>query len=311
VDDYCKVLKREIHLSNETITAFSSHAKGLWKSPRGTLIRIEFLVVLATLFFLILNGFGRYRRRSRNFFIQKGVLGAFTLSSSLMTYTLGSMQSSSVKSSMYSIWAISLFLLHGCTDSITAHTLRDNTEIRKLMFQAILYNLYGGFLIISGPIGILWKFVLFYYLYVLSIFKFAQRLFAYGLATGSCNIYKTVSDYMYQEHKMGGLFDPATMEGCHYLVDWPMGKSKLDNETCAREITADQSEVIDLEKIWLCRSLDPELKYECLSFSLFHLLRRRAFGFACGESKIKPHDFVFKGLLLDATNDYSRVFKGI
>jgi hypothetical protein len=179
------------------------------------------------------------------------------------------------------------------------------------MFQAILYNLYGGFLIISGPIGILWKFVLFYYLYVLSIFKFAQRLFAYGLATGSCNIYKTVSDYMYQEHKMGGLFDPATMEGCHYLVDWPMGKSKLDNETCAREVTADQSEVIDLEKIWLCRSLDPELKYECLSFSLFHLLRRRAFGFACGESKIKAHDFVFKGLLLDATNDYSRVFKVI
>ncbi|TVU40329.1 hypothetical protein EJB05_13788, partial [Eragrostis curvula] len=51
------------------------------------------------------------------------------------------------------------------------------------------------------------------------------------------------------------------------------------------------------------------------SFSLFHLLRRRFFGFTCGESsQLKTHDFVFKGLLAkneDGTIDYNRVFRVI
>jgi hypothetical protein len=52
-----------------------------------------------------------------------------------------------------------------------------------------------------------------------------------------------------------------------------------------------------------------------MPLSLFHLLRRRFFGFACGESsQKKTHDFVFKGLLSNnkgGTKDYSRVFKVI
>ncbi|OEL24233.1 hypothetical protein BAE44_0014748, partial [Dichanthelium oligosanthes] len=79
----------------------------------------------------------------------------------------------------------------------------------------------------------------------------------------------------------------------------------------------DAAQVIDIERVWLCnaRSLSPELKDACLSFCLFHLLRRRFFGFQCGESSLqKTHDFVFKGLLsksVDGTIDYNRIFKVI
>ncbi|KAF7006275.1 hypothetical protein CFC21_021328 [Triticum aestivum] len=314
VKDYCDMLKSEIHLTNVSVTALSSVTKDFWKSTRGMVIRIEILVVLAALMFLVLGTFGRYRRRSRNCFIQKSVFGAFSLSSSLVTYTIGSMQSSPVKGSMYSLWAIALFLLHGCTDSITAHSLSDNTQITKQWYQVVLYYLYGLFLLISGmnetePRA--WENPLVIILLGLSLYQFMHRLAAYHLATRSWKLNKIVADYMHEEHEMGGEIDPVTMEGCHYLVDWPLGKSKMNNETYATKITADSNEIIDIKKIWLCESLDTELKYECLSFSLFHLLRRRVFGFACGESKEKAHDFVFKGLLLDPEDGYIRVFKVI
>lgn len=70
-----------------------------------------------------------------------------------------------------------------------------------------------------------------------------------------------------------------------------------------------------MEKIWQCERLSSEQRDACLLFSLFHLLRRRFFGFACAESpRQKTHDFVFKVLLAKnerAAIDYDRVFKVI
>ncbi|RLN33324.1 hypothetical protein C2845_PM03G18160 [Panicum miliaceum] len=64
-----------------------------------------------------------------------------------------------------------------------------------------------------------------------------------------------------------------------------------------------------------CKSLSSEQRDVCLSFSLFILLRRRFFGFACAESsQQKTHDFVFKGLLAKNEGgpvDYNRAFKMI
>jgi hypothetical protein len=61
-------------------------------------------------------------------------------------------------------------------------------------------------------------------------------------------------------------------------------------------------------------SLGSERKDTCLSFALFHLLKRRFFGFSCGESKERAHDFVLRGLLSeneDGAIDYKRVFQVI
>jgi hypothetical protein len=81
---------------------------------------------------------------------ERCVLGVFTLSFSMASYILGSMQSSGVKSSMYPIWAISLFMLHACTDSITAYSLDDNKQQARLAYQAYMYLAYALLLLISA-----------------------------------------------------------------------------------------------------------------------------------------------------------------
>ncbi|KAG2557884.1 hypothetical protein PVAP13_8NG245000 [Panicum virgatum] len=260
-------------------TSFSKCAKDLWRSPRG----IEVLVVLTAVNLLFMATFGYWRRRTRNSFIQYGVLGAYTLSSSLVSYTLGAMHSSAVKSSMYPIWAVSLYVLFGCADSTTAYNLNDNNQHASLVFLYLVYHIYIS--LIAAPDYL--------YLTQLASFKFVQIYWAHYLAIS---------------------YDPATMKGYHYLVDWPHGESKLDNGALyATELRAGGDQVIDIERIWQCRELRPEVKDLCLSFSLFHLLRRRCFEFACAESSLqKTHDFVFKGLLSENDNgdtDYNRVFK--
>ena len=57
------------------------------------------------------------------------------------------MQSSVVKSSMYPIWAISLYILIGCADSITAYSLDDNKELSRQLYQLVLNTAYVLFLI--------------------------------------------------------------------------------------------------------------------------------------------------------------------
>ncbi|VAI40576.1 unnamed protein product [Triticum turgidum subsp. durum] len=228
---------------NSTVMSWSHSAKELWKNPRVTMIRIEVLVSLVAGVMLFLAIFGFCRRRCRHWFVQKGVLGAYTLSFSLATYL--------------------------------------------------------------------------------------QRLGVCVLASRSWNLNKMVADYyMYNndEKYSKSVSDPATMEGCNYLVDWPVSKFKCDASTSyATQLTVgghdeEEDEIIDIGKIWRCKdkSLGPELKDACLSFSLFHVLRLRFFGFARGESKDRAaRNFVLEVLLpdpeykLDGATDHNRVLKVI
>lgn len=60
------------------------------------------------------------------------------------------MQSSAAKSGMYPIWALSLFILSGCADSVTAYSLEDNNQIQRQTYNACLYHAYV--LLISATI---------------------------------------------------------------------------------------------------------------------------------------------------------------
>ncbi|VAH42533.1 unnamed protein product [Triticum turgidum subsp. durum] len=304
VNDTCMMLKNEVHLD---VRGVYRYARDLWGCH---VIRIDTLVLLNAFAYVFLATFGPQRRRSKNWFIQKGTLVANTLSFLLGTYTLGSMQSSKVKSGMYPVWAATLFILHVCTN--TAYSLDDNKHVTRVLYRLVFYNVYGGLLLMtaigngsSAPLVII--------LYAVGQYKFKYIQAPCVLASCSWNLNKMVADYMYDEHTKGE-FVPTTMKGCHYLVDWPLDNSKLGAPSYASRFTSDGNEVIDIEKIWLCDDIseENELKDTCLSFSLFLLLRRRYFGFACGESKERAHDFVFKGLLREneeGTTDCNRAFR--
>ncbi|KAM0902377.1 hypothetical protein ACQ4PT_019401 [Festuca glaucescens] len=312
VNATCKQLK------NETAPIIgNSYFSALLGSPWAQNISMEVLVLLTAVAYLIVATLGPQRRRSTSWFVQKGVLVAHGLSFPLGAYTIGSMRpysASAAEINMYSIWAISIFILHGCTD--TNFRLDDIKQETRFLYRWLLYyiNVMSLLTTLSGVQNS--------YLYplLLPLYLIAQQKSSFiqspcVLSSSSWNLNKMVSDHMYEEHTRGE-FVPATMEGCHYLVDWPLSKSKLGAPSYAAHLTGHDDQVIDIEKIWLCNSmsLDQELKDTCLSFSLFHLLRRRFFGYTFGEPKERAHDFVFKGLLLENEEGYTdcnRVFRVI
>lgn len=130
----------EEHLGNTTSTTFLHQPRNLWKRPRGTVLRIEALALVAIVLTFFVAVLGSCRRWSNHWIVQKGFLAANVLSLSLGTYSIGIMQSSSVKSEMYPIWTVCLFTLLGCTDSVTSYNGLDyKSPLLKMLFQLGLY----------------------------------------------------------------------------------------------------------------------------------------------------------------------------
>ncbi|CAN6281988.1 unnamed protein product [Urochloa humidicola] len=145
-------------LGNATSSVNSTHhPSDLWKGPRGTVLRIQALAVVAitTTFFLI--AFGSCRRWSNRWLVQKGFFAAQVLSLSLGTYGIGLMQSSSVKSEMYPIWTVSLFTIFGCIDPVTSYNGLDyKGTLSKVVYGIFLhcgYVLLMSLSTVSGIVG--------------------------------------------------------------------------------------------------------------------------------------------------------------
>nr|CAB3489404.1 unnamed protein product [Digitaria exilis] len=139
------------HLGNATSTTSIHHLRYLWKSPRGTVIRIETLAVAAIVLTFFLVAFGSCRRWSSRWIVQKGFFAAQALSLSLGTYSIGLMQSSSVRSEMYPIWTVSLFALFGCIDPVTNYNGFDyKGPLSKVVYAICLYCGYTLLMSISG-----------------------------------------------------------------------------------------------------------------------------------------------------------------
>jgi hypothetical protein len=136
------------HLGNTTSTVSVHHFRALWKSPRGTVLRIQASTVVAIILSFFLAAFGSCRRWSNRWIVQKGFFAAHALSLSLGTYSIGLMQSSSVKSEMYPIWTVSLFTLFVCIDPVTAYNGHDYKGPLSKMAFGICLN-FGYVLLMS------------------------------------------------------------------------------------------------------------------------------------------------------------------
>ncbi|CAO2200969.1 unnamed protein product [Urochloa humidicola] len=200
-----------------SVTTLSHHLSDMWNSPRGTVVQIEALALLAIALSFFLAAFGSFRRRSSHSFIQKGIPGE---------YSIGLMQSSSVKSEVYPFLAVSMLTLFGCIDSATASSGRCS------MYQLFLYCGYVlliSILTISSDIG----YIAVGMLSAITFIKGFHRSLVLMMPSMQRNIIKTIAQVMAPEvvgHSTRT--DDSNQQSCpdelighNYVVHWPLDKS--------------------------------------------------------------------------------------
>ncbi|VAH86301.1 unnamed protein product [Triticum turgidum subsp. durum] len=264
------------HLENATSVASLLHQlRDVWKSPRGTVLRIEALALLAIFLSFFLSVFGSCRRWSNNFLIQKGFMAANALFLSLGTYSIGLMQSSRVKSEMYPIWAVSLLALLCCVDSVASSGLDSRNQLWKMLYQLCLY--FGYVLLmsittISSDIGSIAICVL----SAVTFIKGFHRSMALVLPSSMRNMIREFPGYSITKCSFG---DPN--EERELTVD-----DKLDVMIGYR-MEINMGVIASMRCKGNNKMLESKLnscKDVCLSFSLSHLLHRHFLGL----SSVKP-----------------------
>lgn len=298
-----------------TSATLSHQLRDLWKRPRGTVVRIEALALLAIALSFFLAAFGSCRRWSGHWIVQKGVLAANVVSLSLGTYSIGLMQSSPVKSEVYPIWAVSLLALFGCIDWITAYGLGYKNQLWNMLYQLCLY--YGYVLLISiSTISSDVGYIAIIMLSSITLLKGFHRSLALVLPSIQRNMIQMIEATMAAEvigystrcDDPDQSF-PGDFIGYRYVVHWPLDKSKAK----FLPTVSSPDDVITIDKIHECSEVH-FLSDVCLSLSLSHLLQRRFYRLHCAESRHwVAHKFVLEGLLMtrDGAIDYKRVFKVI
>uniref|UniRef100_A0ACD5XCU6 Uncharacterized protein n=1 Tax=Avena sativa TaxID=4498 RepID=A0ACD5XCU6_AVESA len=275
-------------------------------NPRKDVDRVEGCMILAAVFMIALAIGTPRRRQSRSIVIRYGVEGMFILSFPLISFTLGLMQGEVIRMELYPVWAMFLAMLFGGTNAMTVQKLDENKQSMRLYCESLLIMLYigailGMFLTATKELPYIRYVVL--AVIILLTFKNSEQWLAAGIASKPSNGIKWLASYMKREHQLSTYYDPCTMQGYKYevLIHIP------------RSITLDKIWCDNIGILSSSNSSPPvcRLKDLCLSFSLFHLVVRRYFGYTCAESKLdKTRDLVLHGLLR-TEQDYERAFQVI
>lgn len=283
--------------------------------------RVEGFVAASAMTMFLLIILSPWRRWSSNSSIHGVVWLAYTLSFPLVTYTLGLMQYSSVKTLFFPIWATSLFLVSGCTNSMTVYDLDENKQWMRHLFELLQHYFY--FMQMSK----MFPYVMFHGHEVKTIFATCSALAFIVLSSNILRVKagwmvnysyqsKVVADYMRDHSKQQYLqqIDPVSMKGCKYLVRWHDYMVSW-NGNSTNSSKHPEEDIITIEMIWEKCNLssskdgDTRLKDVCLSFALSHLLKRRFFGMDCAEASLQQtSEFVLEGLLSNDSNNYARAF---
>ncbi|CAL4908738.1 unnamed protein product [Urochloa decumbens] len=287
----------------------------LLHDPRGRVVSVEALMVVEITLLWFIAALGSCRRQSSSRFIRTLVWAVYTVIFLIFTYTIGFMQSSSIRIDLYPVWAVSFFAVLGCTNSITAFELDDNKQWMKHYIQLILYYTYVSVTLLHMTDAFVATSVTLPF--TVTIYKNYMRIHACLLASESWYSSKLLADYMKHEVDSNeSRYDPVSLAGYNYLVCWTGARIRAEPPYYRKQFIATEN-VITIEQIWHCDGRlmksagGAQLKDVCLSFALFHLLRRRYFGFSCSESGLqKTRDFIFRGLLA-REEDYNRAFRVI
>ncbi|CAN6180467.1 unnamed protein product [Urochloa humidicola] len=266
----------EQHMINATSTTLLRQPRDLWKSPRGTVLRIEALALVAIAFSFFLGGFGSCRRWSNRWIVQKGFLAAHVLSLSLGTYSIGLMQSSSVKSEMYPIWAVSLLTLFGCVDSITTYIGLDyKGSLLKTVFQLSLYCGYVLLMSISTISSFVGNLAI-GVLCAVTFIKGFHRSLALVLPSKMRNMIRAIGD----NGEKYALSNPnSDWDLKQLIVDFPID---MDNEVPLKSAIRNGVNMYDVHSS--CDNNGELGSYMvachdvCFAFSMSHLLQQRFLG---------------------------------
>lgn len=302
------------HLGSATLTTFLHHLRDLWKSPRGAVLRIEALTLVAITLSIFIAAFGSCRRWSNQWILQKGFIAANGLFLSLGIYSIGLMQSSSVKSDMYPIWTLSLLGLLCCIDPITTASGPDNKiALWKMLYQLCLYCGYVMLMsisTISSDIGN----VAICLLSAVTFMKGFHRSMALVLPSSMRNMIRDIPEERAQ------FYFRYPNDVAELIVDMPLDVVGHRTSVYMGDVSTRRGEDNNLTS-----NLDA-CKDVCFSFSLSHLLQRRFLLIKEGEKKgdddedvlptqmgeplIGNFEQVFKAVDVKLTN-VERVFKAV
>jgi hypothetical protein len=261
------------------------------------LFRIEFLVVLATLLFLVMFIMDVFRRDIHNTTMATIFSILDAVSDSIVIYLLGAMQTVTFKNQLFPVWALVLVSFRYNIDFISGYGVHDRNGRRFMEWRNVVKLLGSAFLTSRSS-----RFVIpLWLLLALQILRSGYRYSAYILAVIS--IWHGKSSEIVTEHMRAGSHtnnwkqedcNPGNMEGYKYLV---YGETKrrikvkkpryvLYIDTTQKRRSApnrQKSSLVTLDKIWGCnrhllcpannQGNDP--KDLCLAFALSRLLRCR------------------------------------
>ncbi|ONM52109.1 hypothetical protein ZEAMMB73_Zm00001d019083 [Zea mays] len=113
--------------------------------PRATITTVEVLVLAAAVLLLLQLFFGFYRRRWRSSFLGTGLRASSKLMDALVFYTLGTMQSSPIKNSLYPVWAAFLVMASTGTTVVQHYDFYDSfrNKYTEVVVDVFRYGFYG------------------------------------------------------------------------------------------------------------------------------------------------------------------------
>lgn len=280
------------------------------------------LFVVGVLALFLLHVLGTLRRRSSHKFVHAVVLGTYTLSYLLVSYTLGLMQDSDYHFEEFPVWAVSLLMLLGGTDNLMACNLSDVDNWKSYHVKHLIKGVLVVFIVALYHADVPQYLRPLCAILVVNAVQSYVRITSMRMASKSHLLWKNVkpiADYMkrgdQRQVASGRQPNPVSMEGYRYIV---AGENRLkSNVKKPKDMEAEDMKIITVEEIWqckgslLCSERGLRLKDVCLSMALSKMLHRRFAGFELVEANLKKtKDLVFQGLLI-GDKAYKRVFRVI